>query len=108
MMVGLQNLVTFIFNPCELTPIDGKVFCDSPGYKDTKGVHQEILNSYCNARMIRVGCRAKILLVVEVSSLKSARGGNFVELAQLLAKLFQNDFRQIIYSSFLVITKVQY
>lgn len=82
------------------------VLFDPPGFLDTKGVHQEILNSYCNARMFKVGIKAKIVIMVEISSLLSSRGGSFVQVTQRLRELFQNDFRQIINSCVLVISKV--
>ena len=51
---------------------------------DTKGVHQQILNSYSNARMFKVGSKARIIIVVEYFSLMQARGGAFVEVANML------------------------
>lgn len=37
---------------------------DPPGFLDTKGVLQEILNSYANAKMFRRGAKAKIIMMV--------------------------------------------
>ena len=73
---------------------------------DTKGVHQQILNSYCNARMFKVGSKARIIIVVEYFSLMHARGGAFVEVASMLRDLFKDDFSHVLNSCLLVITKV--
>ena len=60
------------------------ILYDPPGFFDTKGVHQEILNSYCNAKMFKVGIKAKIVIMVEISTLQSARGGAFVNVTKRL------------------------
>ena len=56
--------------------------------------------------MFKIGSRAKILIMVEVSSIFSARGEAFVKIARKLKELFQNDFAQIINSCLLVVSKV--
>jgi hypothetical protein len=56
--------------------------------------------------MFQRGCRARIILVVEFSSLMAARGGNLVDAAKRLFQLFANDFQKIIYSCILVVSKV--
>lgn len=73
---------------------------------DTRGITQEIINAYCNAKMFRLGSKAKIIIVVEVSSLLSARGGAFVDVALRLRELFANDFFQVVNSCFLLVSKV--
>jgi hypothetical protein len=55
--------------------------------------------------MFRIGSAAKIVIMVEMSSLLSARGGAFVDVALRLRALFQEDFRMIVGSCLLVITK---
>lgn len=82
------------------------VLYDPPGFLDTKGVKQEILNSYANAKMFRKGSKAKIIMMVETGSLYSGRGGPLVDLTKRLRELFQNDFRQIINSCGLIISKI--
>ena len=92
--------------PSLYTSQEGLVFYDPPGFLDTKGVYQEILNSYCNAKMFRIGCKARIVMVVEISSLLSAKGGGLVEVAQRFRELFKNDFRQLVHSCLLVVSKI--
>ena len=81
-------------------------FYDPPGFLDTKGVKQEILNSYSNAKMFCRGSKAKIIMMVEIGSVMSARGGPLVDIAKRLRELFKNDFRQIINSCGLIVSKV--
>lgn len=84
------------------------VLYDPPGFLDTKGARQEILNSYCNAKMFRVGTKAKIIILVELSSLMSGRGGAFADVAVRLRQLFGRDFRHVIEACVLVVSKVNY
>ena len=37
---------------------------DPPGFNATTGVYQEILDSYCNAKMFKVGNKAKIIVMI--------------------------------------------
>lgn len=60
------------------------IFYDPPGFLDTKGAKQEILNSFANAKMFKKGSKAKIILVVEQGSIYSARGGPLVGMAHIL------------------------
>lgn len=92
--------------PSLYTSPEGTVFYDPPGFLDTRGITQEIINAYCNAKMFRLGSKAKIIIVVEVSSLLSARGGAFVDVALRLRELFANEFIQVINSCFLLVSKV--
>lgn len=39
-------------------------FYDPPGFMDSKGVNQEILNAFANSKMFRPGMRAKICIVI--------------------------------------------
>ena len=43
---------------------DNMTIYDPPGFSATTGVYQEILDSYCNAKMFKVGSRAKIIIMV--------------------------------------------
>lgn len=70
------------------TSPEGTVFYDPPGFLDTRGNTQEIINAYCNAKMFRLGSKAKIIIVVEASSLLSARGRAFVDGTLRLRELF--------------------
>jgi hypothetical protein len=54
---------------------------DAPGFLGTTGPIQQILDAYCNAKMFRVGKKAKIIIIVEVFTLYSARAGGLIDLA---------------------------
>ena len=56
--------------------------------------------------MFKVGSKARVVIVVEHPTLMSARGGGFVEVAMKLRQLFKEDFKDIIYSCLLVVTKL--
>ena len=73
---------------------------------DTKGDDQEIINAYANARMFRRGTKAKIVLVIECSTLISGKGGNLPEIAKRLLELFPWDFSTLINSVMIMVTKV--
>jgi energy-coupling factor transporter ATP-binding protein EcfA2 len=48
----------------EVYESNGIIWHDPAGFLDTKGIEQEILNAYCNAKMFKRGSRARIILVV--------------------------------------------
>jgi len=82
------------------------VIYDPPGFFSTTGIHQEILDSYCNAKMFKVGSQAKIIIVIEQSSLMSTKGRAVVDVAVQLFKLFENEYDRVINSCMLVVTKL--
>ena len=49
---------------------------------------------------------ARIILIVEISTLMSARGGAFVEMTDRLYDLFEADFDKVANCCLLVISKV--
>lgn len=53
-------------------------------FLEAYGVDNEILNSYSNAKMFQRGNKAKIILVVELATLQSARGGDLPRVAKRL------------------------
>ena len=56
--------------------------------------------------MFKVGKKAKIIIVVEIYTLYSARAGGLLDLAIKLQSLFGDYFYEIINSCMLVVTKV--
>lgn len=86
--------------------INNTVFYDPPGFVDSRGLHQQILNSYSNAKMFKVGTSARIILVVELSTLRSSRGAAFVGITDRLYDLFESDFDKVTNCCLLVISKV--
>ena len=95
---------------CTVTPstfmIEGMCIVDPAGFLDTKGVIQEIINSYANAKMFPKYGRVKLLIVIEQSSLFSAKGGGLVDVAVRLRELFPRDFSNLVHSIMIVVSKV--
>ena len=85
---------------------DGMCIVDPAGFLDSKGVIQEIINSYANAKMFQQYGRVKILIVIEHSSLISGRGGSLVDVAKRLKELFPKDFQNLVHSTMIVVSKV--
>ena len=81
-------------------------FIDSAGFLDTNGPKQETINSYATAKIFKRGTKLKIVVIVEYSSLKSAKGKILVDVANRLFELFPVDFHKLLYSIVLVISKV--
>ena len=81
-------------------------YIDSAGFLDTKGLEQEILNSYATAQLFKQGSRVKIVVVIEQSSLLSFRGKAIIDVANTLHKLFPDEFHILVESIILVISKV--
>lgn len=73
---------------------------------DTKGPHQELINSYSNAVMFQRGTNVKLVVVVEFATLQSGRGGNLSEVAKRLFALFPTDFDRLTNSIMILVTKV--
>lgn len=53
----------------------GSLICDLAGFLDTKGVKQEILNSYSNSKMFQRGTLLRIVIVMDQHTLRQSRGG---------------------------------
>lgn len=85
---------------------DNTVLYDPPGFLATTGDYQEILDSYSNAKMFKVGSKVRIIILVESSTIMSTRGGGFVEVAVRLRKLFGKAFVNVINSCLLMISKI--
>lgn len=85
---------------------EGMIIVDPAGFLDTKGPTQETINSYANAKMFKRGGKTKILLVMEQSTLFSARGGSLVDVAVRLRELFPKDFKNLVHSIMIVVSKV--
>ena len=56
--------------------------------------------------MFKRGGKTKIILVIEQSTLFSARGGSLVDIAVRLRELFPKDFNSLVHSIMIVISKV--
>ena len=56
--------------------------------------------------MFKRGGKTKIVLVMEQSTLFSARGGSLVDVAVRLRELFPKDFKNLVHSIMIVVSKV--
>jgi hypothetical protein len=81
-------------------------FVDLPGLEDTKGPQQEIINSYTSSLVFKKGRHCRLVLVLEVASLYSSRGGKLAELLTRMEGMFGKEFLSLAQSSCLVISKV--
>lgn len=66
------------------TTPDSMVLYDPPGFASTEGGFQEILDSYSNAKMFKIGSKVRIVIVVDCHTVLAGRGGGFVEVARRL------------------------
>lgn len=81
-------------------------YIDSAGFLDSKGQEQEIINSYATAKLFQRGSKTKIVVVIEWASLQSSRGKTIVDVANRLLELFPVDFKYLIHSIVLAVSKV--
>ena len=81
------------------------MFFDPPGFLDTKGVEQEILNAYSNSKMFTVGRKAKIVIVLGYGSLIELRGQQLIEIARRLRDLLNQNFHVITNACLLIVPK---
>ena len=84
----------------------GIQYIDPAGFMDTKGDIQEIVNAYANAKMFQKGIKTKIILTIDINTLRSGRGGNLPAIARRLLDLFPKDFKVLMNSIMIVVTKV--
>lgn len=69
------------------------ILCDCPGFSDTKGYGQEIVNSFCNMILIKKIENMKIIFGVTESSITDNHGDGFVKSINNLTKMFKSvDF----------------
>lgn len=55
--------------------------------------------------MFRVGSKIRIVIMIEMESLTASRGGGLVEIATQLHKLFGKEFKNVINSCLLIVSK---
>ncbi|MDR2781410.1 MAG: hypothetical protein LBB21_03055 [Holosporaceae bacterium] len=83
----------------------GVVYCDCPGFDDSRGSDQEIINAFATDQLLTELSRVKILLVTAVSEIMAGRGHMFKEQLRRLTCLIP-DIKQLQIGSALVITKI--
>lgn len=52
------------------------LICDSPGFEDSRGEKEEIINSFAIDQLFEGNCKIKILFVISTSQIESNRGIN--------------------------------
>ncbi|CAG8577199.1 2264_t:CDS:1 [Dentiscutata erythropus] len=80
------------------------VYWDCPGFGDTRGLVQNIVNAYSIYKLIKNVEKLKILLVVSESIIKSTRKKEFLNLINNLGETFKN-IDEFVRGLCLVITK---
>lgn len=70
------------------------IYCDCPGFKDTKGIRQEIINAFAIDYLLSYNekdNKVKVLLTVLASDFEDGlRGGNILDTLNRLKKMFPN------------------
>ncbi len=69
-------------------------------------MNQEIINAYSNSAIFKKGKQVKIVIVAEVSSIITCRGGILVDIVLRLSQFFLNDLTFMLNSIILVLSKV--
>ncbi|CAG8769974.1 7319_t:CDS:1 [Cetraspora pellucida] len=85
-------------------PICREVYWDCPGFEDTRGPVQNIVNAYSIYKLVKSVKRLKILLVISESTIKSTRKKEFLNLIDNLGETFKN-IDELVQGLCLVITK---
>ena len=68
------------------------LYCDCPGFEDTEGYHQEIINAFIIDYLFKINSnnRFKILLVVSSYSIEANRGNMVSKSFQHMMEMFPN------------------
>ncbi|MDR0555589.1 MAG: hypothetical protein LBG20_01080 [Holosporaceae bacterium] len=84
---------------------NGIVYCDCPGFKDTRGPNQEIINAFTVDQLFTEPSKIKVLLVAEAAEVMADRSGGVKEQLHRLMQLIP-DIRQLQAGVAIVITKI--
>jgi hypothetical protein len=84
---------------------NGITFWDCPGFNDTKGFEQDIINAFFIKKIFDFSDEVKVIIVVSESTIKGI-ANRFIELISKLENLFL-DFNIILESVCLVLTKTK-
>jgi hypothetical protein len=81
------------------------VYWDCPGFKDTRGFKQDIVNQFYINNIFNKVEDVKVLVVIDEATLDSTRGGIFNELLTTLHHMFENSNKVLEQSCIFVFTK---
>jgi GTP-binding protein EngB required for normal cell division len=81
------------------------VFWDCPGFFDSRGAVQDVVNGFAIDQLLQGKCRIKVLLVIEQSKIMESRAGGCVIQLEKLAALFPEP-EQLHAMTTLVVTKL--
>lgn len=101
-MIGHDSDSATIIPNCYEDPNSNKVYWDCPGFKDTRGPEQEIVNSFYIKRLFDSFDKVKIVFVVSKSQLDSNRYNDFRSFIERVTKLFGDDAHKLKGSAFVV------
>ncbi|CAG8506914.1 7934_t:CDS:1 [Cetraspora pellucida] len=85
-------------------PICREVYWDCPGFEDTGGPVQNIVNAYSIYKLVKSVKKLKILLVISESTIKDTRKIEFLNIINYLGETFKN-IDELVQGLCLVITK---
>lgn len=83
---------------------DGLIFCDLPGYKDTRSNIIDIATSVWIEKIARVCKSLRFILMIHGATLEEDRGDPFRDLMLMFTKLVNNNPLQISYSVMILFT----
>jgi hypothetical protein len=79
-------------------------FWDCPGFGDTRGSVQDIVNAFTIYKLIKSAKKVKVLVVVSENTIKGPRRKSFLNLIRNVGETFKNT-DELIYGLCLVVTK---
>jgi hypothetical protein len=96
------EIPTFIFDPHH-----NGCYVDTPGFLNTKGVFEEICDSYCNARIFEKGNQIRIFFVADLASIQAVRGKCLIDGFNKIREMFPSKINELINSMGVIITKTK-
>ncbi|GBC08661.1 hypothetical protein RclHR1_00830012 [Rhizophagus clarus] len=79
-------------------------FWDCPGFGDTRGSVQDIVNAFSIYKLIKSAKKVKVLVIVSENTIKGSRRKSFLNLIRNVGETFKNT-DELIYGLCLVVTK---
>nr|CAG8539249.1 1477_t:CDS:2 [Entrophospora candida] len=87
-------------------PSGWKEYWDCPGFGDTRGEVQDIVNAYSIYKLIKSAKKVKVLITVSEATIKMSRNKSFLDLICNIGEIFKNtDKDKLVQGLCLVVTK---
>lgn len=86
--IGHDNSKSETFIPGIIPILGGEVFCDCPGFFDTRGVEINVPN-FANVRQVlKISRTARLIILAEFSAFRSGKGKGFRETVDTIRQVF--------------------